>query len=68
MLQCSRCGGETNLCLAGIPICVRCDELIEQMAADLISQKSATPKPFLLKKQGTTAQSALLRRSAKSGE
>jgi hypothetical protein len=67
MSQCSRCGVETNLYLAGIPICLRCDELVEKMAVDLMSQKSVTPKPLLLKKPGTTARSAPLRRSAKSG-
>jgi hypothetical protein len=34
MAECSRCGANTDLHLIGIPICLRCDEIVELMAAD----------------------------------
>src|SRR5579863_3508262 len=42
----------TSLYLIGTPICLHCDGLHEQMAADLNSEKkNATPELFLVKKR-----------------
>jgi hypothetical protein len=54
MAECSRCGANTDIHLIGIPICLRCDEIVELMAADLNS-KNATPELFLVKIQSATA-------------
>ena len=37
--QCSRCGVETDLYLVGIPICPRCDDVLQQLATNLNSRE-----------------------------